>query len=279
MQYKLSHPAWYKKSVRSRVSAAVDLDVILLPHVPEDSCVERCLAERSPDQLIRDIASRCNFLDYSSYEEFLPAISKNFRGNLRKARNKLAKLSEAEFIFIRENNQLHQAFEWFCRVEASGWKGNQGTLTAIQLNLRLRAFYDALIEHFGARGCCEINLLMLRDTCLAGQFCLRSSGTIYVLKIGYNEAYSELAPGNLILERLIQHSALPEQQVKRLNLITDMQWHQDWKPRSEKVSNLWIYNHTARATLLYWMAIQRRMLSATLKASHSKFRRAKGREF
>jgi CelD/BcsL family acetyltransferase involved in cellulose biosynthesis len=249
-----------------RSSALRDWDVILLHHVPEDSCVERCLARRSPDRLIRDIVYRCNFLEYSSHEEFLAAISKNFRGNLRKARSKLAKTPEAKFLFVREKDQLHQAFEWFCRVEASGWKGSQGTSTAIQLDPRLRAFYSALIDNLGARDCCEINLLMLEDTCVAGQFCLRSTGATYVLKIGYNEAHGELAPGNMLLERLIQRLASPEQPVKRINLITGMQWHEDWKPRSEKVSNLWIYNHTARATLLYRLALHRRTLRAALKA-------------
>jgi hypothetical protein len=249
-----------------RSKAPFDWDVLLLHNVPEHSCVEWCLAQRSPDRIIRDVMGRCNFLEYSSYEELLAAISKNFRGNLRKARNKIAKTPGTKFLFIHEKNELQRAFEWFCRAEASGWKGSRGTGTAIQLTPRLRAFYAALIDNFGARDCCEINLLMLRDTCVAGQFCLRSNRTMYMLKIGYDEGYAELAPGNMLLERLIQHLASSERRVTRLNLITGMRWHEDWKPRSEKVSNFWIFNHTARAAVLYWLAVKRRRLAATLKA-------------
>lgn len=259
-----------------RSTIPYDWDMLLLPNVLENSCVERCLARHSPDRIIHEISSHCDFLEYSSYEDFLAAISKNFRGNLRKARNKLAKIPETSFLFVRDQAQLPEAFERFCQIEASGWKGDQGTGTAIQLNARLKAFYRALVDNFGSQDSCQINLLMLGDTCLAGQFCLRSNGTIEVLKIGYDEARAALAPGNLLLEQLIQYCASNESRLTQLNLITGVQWHDDWKPRSEKVSNIWIYNHTARAAALFRFAMCRRALSKMLKGVLYRSRRKGG---
>jgi hypothetical protein len=43
------------------------------------------------------------------------------------------------------------------------------------------------MESFGASGHCQINLLVLGDQCVAGQFCLWLDETLYILKIGYLE--------------------------------------------------------------------------------------------
>ncbi len=94
-----------------------------------------------------------------------------------------------------------------------------------------------------------------------------------VLKIGYDEAYASLAPGNLLLEQLIQYCAFAESRLTRLNLITGVEWHDDWKPRSEKVSNFWIYNHTARAATLFRLAMCHRMLATVLKGLLHRSRR------
>lgn len=247
-----------------RASAVHEWDVLLLPNVLENSCAERCLDRRRVDWTLRETSSRCDFLEYAGYEEFLAAVSKNFRGNLRKARNKLAKM-EASFLFINDRRQLADAFEQFCRIEASGWKGRQGTGTAIELDVRLKAFYRALIDNFGAKDSCQINLLMASDICLAGQFCLRTNGTLHILKIGYDESHASVAPGNMLLEQLIRRSAFAESRASRINLVTGVQWHDDWKPRSEKVSNVWIYNHNARGAALFGLANCRYRFKGTLK--------------
>ncbi len=64
------------------------------------------------------------------FDETFSALSKNFRGNLRKARNKLAKLEGVEFVSARGPEELASALEVFLDVEASGWKGASGTGTA-----------------------------------------------------------------------------------------------------------------------------------------------------
>jgi CelD/BcsL family acetyltransferase involved in cellulose biosynthesis len=120
-------------------------------------------------------------------------------------------------------------------------------------------------------------LLTLGETCLAGQFCVRSNGTMEVLKIGYDEAYASLAPGNLLLKQLMQYCAFAESQLMRLNLITGVEWHDDWKPRSQKVWNFWTFNHAARVSGLFRLATCHRALTKMLKGLLHRSRRNWGK--
>ncbi len=228
-----------------------DWDVIVLRGLlAESSSLGRGWAEL-PGPLIRVARDRCDSLRHATPEAMLATVSKNFRNNLRKARNKLAQLPEASFEFVRDPALLPAAFEHFLRVEASGWKGAGGTGTAIGLDPQLRSFYEKVMESSGASGHCQINLLMLGDRCVAGQFCLRLDGTLYILKIGYAENQAQIAPGNMLLEECLRRSSAEPDPIHCWNLISGVAWHDDWKPTSEAVSDLWLYNRTPRGLASY----------------------------
>jgi CelD/BcsL family acetyltransferase involved in cellulose biosynthesis len=135
------------------------------------------------------------------------------------------------------------ALDEFIEVEASGWKGMEGERGAIKLDPGLRNFYRSLCNSFSQSEACEINLLKAEGRCIAGQFCLVLGDTSYILKIGYDEAYFHVAPGNMLLEQSLQRY-LREGVVKYVNLVTDTPWHASWKPLSYAVSNAYVFNTT-----------------------------------
>jgi len=216
---------------------------VFFSNLLEGGCIQRAL-ERSPiPRLISKARTRCNYIPCISFDELSNKFSKNFRGNLRKARNKLMNLSGVEYISVRRQPQLGQALNEFLEVEASGWKGAMGERTAIKLDVRLTNFYRSLCETFSPLGACEINLLKANGRCLAGQFCLVVGDTSYILKIGYDESYVHVAPGNMLLEYSLRRY-WREGVVKYLNLVTDTPWHASWNPLSYTVSNAHVFNAT-----------------------------------
>jgi len=179
------------------------------------------------------------------FESIAAGWSKNFRGNLRKARNKLQAAGTVGYVTTSEHADFETCLSQFLEVEASGWKGGQGRGSAIALDPRRAEFYRSLGSRMEPEGVCEINLLLLDDRCIAGQFCLRCGGTVNVLKIGYSEDHARLAPGNMLMERLLARAAgTPE--VQRVSFVSDSDWHRDWRPESTDVFDLWIFNRTAR---------------------------------
>lgn len=163
-----------------------------------------------------------------SFDENISALSKNFRGNLRKARNKLAKLEGVEFVAARSPAELAREFEAFLRVEASGWKGSSGTRTALSFHPEKVAYYRELVEEHGARDRCRIDTLYAEGRCIAAQLSLCAKSEYEMLKIGFDEEYARLAPGQLLFERTLQRLC-EDPQVSLLNLSSAAAWHADWK--------------------------------------------------
>jgi CelD/BcsL family acetyltransferase involved in cellulose biosynthesis len=213
---------------------------------------------------ISELQPRCNYLPCLPPDELAESLSRNFRGNLRKARNKLAKLNGVEFISACSQPEIDRAFDEFLAVEASGWKGTAGERSAINLDGRVLGFYQSLTRNFSRIGACEINLLRAEGSCIAGQFCLIAGDTSYILKIGYDEAYAQVAPGNMLLEHTIQRY-LREGSIKYVNLVTDTPWHSFWKPLSYAVSSAWVFNKTSAGLTAYSLLRAKRSLSNTYR--------------
>lgn len=231
-------------------------DVTRLGPAPEGSIAEACVRARArgPRLFASEPDSGSDALALGGPEPLVDTLSKNFRGALRKARNKLGKLPGVSLTWAREPEALAAAFPRFLAVEASGWKGAAGESSAIQLDPALRAFYGGLVQRLGPSGRCRINLLAHGDHVMAGQFGIVAGDRYYLLKIGYDEAYKHEAPGNMLLERLLgQVAAEPE--IRYLDLISDAAWHRSWRPVQRPVSIHYVFHPSPRG-LAAWAALR-----------------------
>ncbi|MBI5231667.1 MAG: GNAT family N-acetyltransferase [Coriobacteriales bacterium] len=172
--------------------------------------------------------SAWNAVDCSQpYDQHLAALSKNFRGNLRKARNKLAALDGVEFVRATDESSLAEELERFFDVEASGWKGEQGTGTAIRCKPRHAAFYRDLVPALGREGLCEIESLYAEGECIGSQLGVRIGGEYEMFKIAYVEGYSRVSPGQMLVESALKRCCA-DPKIERLNLMSDSAWQRPW---------------------------------------------------
>ncbi len=216
--------------------------LFLFSKVLEGSGVMRLAAAASGFSALAVPRGHSDFLPPMAYEERLASFSKNFRGNLRKARNKLAGLDPL-VATAGSVEELEALYEEFLCVEAQGWKGESGRGSAIVLHPELVLFYRTLLQGFGARGACEIHVLRHGNEAMAVHFALLSRGSYELLKIGYNEAYRQAAPGNMLLERLLQFSGNGGAP-RTVNLVSDSAWHQMWQPEQRGVCRLYLCENT-----------------------------------
>lgn len=242
----------------------IQWDVLFFPNLLEDSDLLSALNAGPAALLVSEPQTRCNYLPCVQTDHLAARFSQNFRGNLRKARNKLAKLNRVEFISARNRPDIDLALDEFLAVEASGWKGVAGARSAIKLDARVLSFYQSLAVNFSRIGACEINLLRAEGRCIAGQFCLVIGDTSYILKIGYDESYAQVAPGNMLLEHTIQRY-FREGAIKYVNLITDTLWHSCWKPMSYAVSRALVFNMTAAGLSAYSLLRAKERFSQTYR--------------
>lgn len=219
-------------------------DLIQLFRLLEGACALQLILKHPPAMFVQTHDGCCDFIDTTGeYPSFVSGLSKNFRRSLKRARQYLDKLSGVEFNFTHYGPVLEEKLDSFMDVEASGWKGAQGSGTAIKLNPNLRCFYRTLTSRLCAYDSVSINSLNADGKCIAAQFCILLDNTAYIVKIGYDESYKRYAPGNLLVDFFIKKS-IEDSTIMNINLLTDAEWHMDWKPKSLDKSTLYIYNAT-----------------------------------
>jgi CelD/BcsL family acetyltransferase involved in cellulose biosynthesis len=223
-------------------------DALYLPGLLEDSAAWFSLSGSAPARTLVEPGKNCDYLACVPFEQLLETFSKNFRGALRKARNKLEKEQGVEFRTATGAEEVGPAFETFIEVEGSGWKATAGT--AIKSDPKVLAFYRGVATGFAARGATEINLLGVAGKWVAAQLCLRVDRCLYILKIGYDEERSKLAPGNMLIEHVMRRSAASGD-VDAVNLISDASWHADWKPLCHQRRTAIVFNSSMRGLAGY----------------------------
>ena len=247
-------------------SSNIQWDVLLLKGVPEESRVARELKSSETCHMSRRVA-HSDYLISRPFEEYKFLLSKNFRGNLRKARNKLNGKSDVQYMCCREKGEVKTALSRFVSLESVGWKGQ--VAGAIAQRPEMRRYYESLAETFShePKGGYEINELWVEGSLAASQICLWLDETIYVLKVAYNEQLANLAPGNLLLAWLINRCAV-EDEVRYVNLVSDTDWHKDWSPKTIDRWDFELYRSPLRRNMVQ---VLRRVNDSFVKRYRSKY--------
>ena len=224
-------------------------DVICLAHLLEDACAVRVLRTHANPKTLLQTEGRCDFTDtVGGYETLSPKLSRNFRKSIKQARKHLYQLPDIAVTFAAGRQQLEDGLEAFMAVESSGWKGLSGTGTAIALHPELVRFYRELTRSLSVSGHIRINTISAGERCIAAQFCIVEDDAVYMLKIGYDEAYRRCAPGKILNELFIQ-KCMADSDINFINYVTDAAWHKDWSPESYTKSLCYVFNGSAAGML------------------------------
>lgn len=239
------------RNLQSYVNSKKDTswDMLLFPCILADSNAMSVVKE-APCSSMRSLRliDRSNYMLCCDYEKTLQRLSKKFRRQLRRDRDRMTKIGNVRFVSSRRKTDLLEYYTSFLDVEASGWKGEQGTGSAIKLSPKLKGFYQTLIESLSDREICEINLLVKDDSCISAQYCLVIDGICYVLKIGYDETYKEMGPGHMLREAVLKkYQEHPE--ISTLSMVSSTPWHERWRPNSINVYRGYIFNRSWRGAV------------------------------
>ncbi len=213
----------------------------------------------------RKAAPSCNYLCVDGAQDPLGSLSRNFRGNLRKARNKLKALSSVSIERFTEGPGLQEALARFVELEASGWKGAEAS--TIRDKPEVRRFYERLLEEYArdAEGGCHINELVVDGRTIAGQLCLRMRDTLYILKIAYDEDFKKMAPGNMLLEWLIE-SCCSDATMRYLSFVSEYPWQEDWNPRALACEEMKFYAASTLGRVLRLKSYGQKVLGVNTSA-------------
>jgi len=131
------------------------------------------------------------------------ALSAKKRKELRRLRARLEEEGAVEFDTLGRRQDLSAWIADFLFLEASGWKGGEGT--ALSSNANSRAFFEAAAARAFDAGSLDFHRLTLsgRPIAMIVNFIDRGAG--YSFKIAYDEAYARFSPG-VMLEIGMMHA-------------------------------------------------------------------------
>jgi CelD/BcsL family acetyltransferase involved in cellulose biosynthesis len=185
----------------------------------------------------------------AQFNVFQKGLSANFRGNLRKARNKLGELPQLEVVFLPGRPDDFSSLARFLQLEMSGWKGSAGT--AIGQSRVLTDFYQRLTQNLAARGWLEWHELRTDGKTVAAHLAIRMRDSVALIKIAYDEEFSYCAPGNMLMERSLER-AFEDDEVSELNCLTDMPWHRNWRMKQADYYDVWVFPRRLSSLLYKW---------------------------
>jgi hypothetical protein len=154
-------------------------------------------------------------------------IKKSLREDLRRAKRKAEAHGEVktEVVSARSEEELLEHLKHGFRIEASGWKGRNGTaIISNQFRTRLFEQYACSAWREGTLNLC---FLYVNDVAVAVQYAIASAKAYWLLNVGYDEEYQHCSPGNLLLGETID--AASRNGLVRYNLLgKEEPWTKHW---------------------------------------------------
>jgi CelD/BcsL family acetyltransferase involved in cellulose biosynthesis len=128
-------------------------------------------------------------------------ISGRHAKELRRLERRLAERGTLEFEELPSNGAVGPWMDEFLALEASGWKGREGT--AIGQSASDRAYFEELAAAAHAEGRLQCLALRLNGAAIAMKLNVFAHDQGFALKIAYDERFAKFSPG-VLLERFNQ---------------------------------------------------------------------------
>jgi CelD/BcsL family acetyltransferase involved in cellulose biosynthesis len=132
------------------------------------------------------------------------AMAAKHRKEMRRRRKRLGELGTLTFDELGDGD-LETWLREFLELEASGWKGREGT--ALGSHPADARFFQEMARASHRAGCLGATAIRLDGRPVAMQVMLRSGSLAYGFKIAYDESYSRYSPGVLLALDLIERVA------------------------------------------------------------------------
>jgi CelD/BcsL family acetyltransferase involved in cellulose biosynthesis len=225
-------------------------DVIRLDHVPDSSPTLAAgldVAREHGWRTVIEDTFATPLRALSSSRAWDQGLRSSFKYRLRNRLKRLAVKGDVGFEMVSSSQGVSAALPKFYQLEASGWKGVQGT--AVVQQPAVKRLYDEI----AVRACGDVRLALLTvaGTPIAAQVLRLCGRTLFMLKIAYDEAYGLFAPGQLLTARVVQYGI--QQGIEGLDFLADnAPWKEVWATGFVRHRRLLLFAPTLAGHYAYW---------------------------
>jgi CelD/BcsL family acetyltransferase involved in cellulose biosynthesis len=179
-----------------------------------------------------------------SWESFENGLSSRRRQDYRRLRRQLERAGTVSFdVSSPGPDTVAAELADSMRVEAAGWKGREGS--ALATHATLGVFFMELARRLAVRGTLRIASLRVDGKSIATQICIEDGDRWWVLKIGYDESWSDYSPGVQLMWDVLRH-AFSRGLASAELLGTAEAWLGTWTTHERSYCTLALYPWTLR---------------------------------
>ena len=235
----------YLKEHRSK------LDIIKIYSTTEDEKLLKVFKSIIKKQYKID-ESETNTLVINCQRDFEDYLKNDIDGkDLRELKRKCRRLDEQGLVTLvemKEPPEIEKGLPRFYEIEDSGWKG------AGETSLKRSyygEFYKKLALHLAKENKFRLYFLQVNDEYIAGIYTIIDHETIYLIKIGYSNAFSAYSPSN-ILFYLVFKKLFTEKKITKIDFYGPYTHYQKvFGKNTKKKSNITFCNRKVIPTIYY----------------------------
>ncbi|CAA6807168.1 MAG: GNAT family N-acetyltransferase [uncultured Thiotrichaceae bacterium] len=193
----------------------------------------------------------CPYIDIKGdAEQTVANLSSRLRSDLRRAARRAATKGEVSFEIHSPSTseEFMPLWQEALQVEAASWKGESGS--ALVKDDRMRAFYESYAIRAAKNGTLHLCFMKINGIAVAMQIALQESDCFWLLKVGYNEAFSKCSPGMLLMEWTLRYAAT--QGLKSYEFLgVASGWTDRWSKKTRKNETVLVFPYTPRGMVLF----------------------------
>lgn len=138
-----------------------------------------------------------------SFEDYWAQRPRKLIQNMRRYMRRLQSEPGGErLVIVNEPEAIELAVVRYGNLEASGWKGREGT--AVTHSSAQGRFYAEVMRKFAERGEAMVYELWFGDELVASRMLLLRNGMAIMLKTTFHEGFDRFAPGRILLLRTLE---------------------------------------------------------------------------
>lgn len=171
------------------------------------------------------------------------------RSDFRRMGRKAAALGEITYeILTPRREDLGALLDEAFAVEAKGWKGRSGT--AISQDAKTEAFYRDYARRAAHEGILRLCFMRIDGKAAAMQFAVEYDDAFWLIKVGYDEEFRQVSPGNLLMRETIRYAAL--QGLARYEFLgKEADWTKLWAGDARPIATLRTYPYNIAGLLAF----------------------------
>lgn len=183
-----------------------------------------------------------------SFEDYFQSLAPKVRSNIKRYFKKIAEDGRPLRVSVSNTpRKIAEALARYAALEASGWKGQQGT--ALNSNERQQSFYAERLGASAAEGSARAYELYFGDKLVASRLSYQRGGMLVMLRTTYDEAEAKLEPDSILLHDVLKRE-FERKEFASIEFYTDANAGlMAWSNRQRWISNLSLYRHSLIAPL------------------------------